>query len=80
MGLAIADYLYSKGADVTLVSTFEIERPYKVTVAKSADEMFKTVKTIDFDAVFMTAAVGDFKVKNVSEQKIKKNDGNGLNL
>ncbi|MBQ7450415.1 bifunctional phosphopantothenoylcysteine decarboxylase/phosphopantothenate--cysteine ligase CoaBC [bacterium] len=80
MGLAIADYLYSKGADVTLVSTFEIERPYKVTVAKSADEMFKTVKTIDFDAVFMTAAVGDFKVKNVSEQKIKKTDGNGLNL
>ena len=80
MGLAIADYAYSKGAEVTLVSTFEVEKPYKVLTAKSAKEMFETLKTVDFDTVFMTAAVGDFKVKNISSQKIKKTDGNGLNI
>ena len=80
MGLAVADYAYSKGAEVTLVSTFEAEKPYKVLTAKSAEEMFETVRTIDFDTVFMTAAVGDFKVKNISEQKIKKTDNSDLTL
>ena len=80
MGAAIADCAYSMGAEVTLVSTFETEKPYKVMVAKSAEDMFETVKNIDFDTVFMTAAVGDFKVKNASEQKIKKTDGQGVTL
>ena len=80
MGMAIADYAYSLGAEVILVSTFEVKKPYKVIVAKSAQDMFDTVKTIDFDTVFMTAAVGDFRAKNISEQKIKKTEGQGLTI
>ncbi len=72
MGLAIADYAYQKGAQVTLISTFETQKPYKTILAQSAEEMFQEVKSIDFDTVFMTCAVGDFKVKNISDQKIKK--------
>ena len=80
MGTAIADYVHSLGAEVTLVSAFDTQKPYKVIVAESADKMFDAVKTVEFDTVFMTAAVGDFKAKNISDNKIKKTDGNGLTL
>ena len=80
MGMAIADYVYSKGADVTLVSTFKTEKPYKVVIAETADKMFDTVKNSEFETIFMTAAVSDYKVKTQSEQKIKKTDDNGLKL
>lgn len=80
MGIALADYAFSQGAEVTLISTFEVDKPYKVIVTPSAKDMFDAVKMIDFDAVFMAAAVGDFSVKNISEQKIKKNDNKDLIL
>ena len=61
-------------------STFNAKKPYKVIVSETAQNMFETVKNIEFDAVFMTAAVSDYKVKNSSEQKIKKTDDNDLTL
>ena len=78
MGMAIADYVYSKGAEVTLISTFKVKKPYRVVVSETAQKMFETVKNIEFNTVFMTAAVSDYKVKNPSAQKIKKTDGQGL--
>ena len=80
MGEAIADYAHKCGAEVTLISTVKTEKPYNVLNVNSADEMFDTVKKTEFDSAFMTAAVGDFKVKKISGQKIKKSDDNGLIL
>ena len=82
MGIALADEAYKKGADVTLVSTFKIEKPYKNIVTESATEMEKVVKDnlSEQDCVIMAAAVSDYRVKNVSEQKIKKENNDGLTL
>ena len=80
MGRAIADYAHECGADVTLVSTEKVEKSYKVIVAQSANEMFDTIKSLDYDSIFMAAAVSDYRVKNQSENKIKKNGTEGLTL
>ena len=80
MGESLADYAYKCGADVTLVSTKKVEKPYNVIVAECADEMFETLKKLDYDSIFMTAAVGDFKVKKICPQKIKKVGENNLTL
>lgn len=74
MGLALADYAYSQGAEVTLVSTFEVSRPYLNIVTETASEMEAAVKSrfAQQDCVIMAAAVSDYRVANYSEQKIKK--------
>ena len=81
MGIALADNAYKMGADVTLISTFGLEKPYKNIVTPTALEMEKAVKEnlSDKDCVIMSAAVSDYRVENVSEQKIKKQGGE-LNL
>ena len=82
MGLAIADEAYSQGHDVTLISTFEIQKPYNVIVAKSSDEMYCAVSS-EFplaDVLIMAAAVADFKPKTVAENKIKKTDKGTLTI
>ncbi|WP_156299512.1 bifunctional phosphopantothenoylcysteine decarboxylase/phosphopantothenate--cysteine ligase CoaBC [Streptobacillus canis] len=79
MGYAIAKQASLKGANVTLVSTKpELDVPKgidKVIYVKSAKEMHDVVLTESKfnDYIFMVAAVSDFKVKNYSENKIKKN-------
>lgn len=85
MGIALAECAYNMGAEVTLVSTFEVEKGvnkgvnkgYKNIVTESALEMEKAVKAElgSQDCVIMAAAVADYRVKEYSEQKIKK----GLN-
>lgn len=74
MGTALADNAYMMGADVELISTFELQRPYKVTKIMSADDMLDAVKNVqnNADCVIMSAAVADYKVENYSEQKMKK--------
>ena len=72
MGTALADVAYSMGADVVLVSTFDIVKPYKVIKIESAIEMQKVVMDNSADCIIMAAAVGDYRVKEYSEQKIKK--------
>lgn len=78
MGIALADNAYNMGADVTLVSTFEVNKPYKILVTESAKEMEIVVKSEldNQDCVIMAAAVADYRVKNYSNQKIKKVVGN----
>ena len=82
MGIALADCAYEMGADVTLVSTFNVNKPYKNTVTESAQEMEKVVKTNlqEQDCVIMAAAVADYRIKEYSEQKMKKTAGINDNL
>lgn len=82
MGIAVADAAYSRGAEVTLVSTVQVERNYPVVVVETAQEMQDAVEA-EFDtvdALVMTAAVADYRPINVSTQKIKKTESEDLVL
>jgi phosphopantothenoylcysteine decarboxylase/phosphopantothenate--cysteine ligase len=82
MGIAMADAAYSRGADVTLISTVEVERAYPVILVETAFQMQETVEA-EFDgcdALVMTAAVADFRPLAVSIQKIKKTDSDDISL
>lgn len=79
MGYAMAKVAKSRGADVTLVSgPVNLETPGGINVlkVKSAEDMFQAIQRnlSSADALIMTAAVSDYRVKNFSESKIKKND------
>lgn len=82
MGLALADNAYKIGADVTLVATFDVDRNYKVVKVISANEMLEKVQEnfTDSDSLIMAAAVSDYRVKNLSENKIKKDSNESLSL
>lgn len=81
MGIALADNAYKLGADVTLISTVDIKKQYKIINVQTAQEMYEAVKHefINAYSLIMAAAVSDYKVKNISEHKIKK-DGNPLTI
>lgn len=82
MGLALADAAQNLGADVTLITTKEVERKYNVIKVKSATDMKSAVEKelSDADCVIMAAAVADYRVKEISEQKMKKTSDNELTL
>lgn len=82
MGIALADCAYEMGAEVTLISTFKIEKPYKNIVTESAQEMAETVKSEadTQDCIIMAAAVADYRIAEYSEQKIKKTSDNKITL
>lgn len=79
MGIALADNAYRLGAEVVLISTVDADKKYKVINVQTAQEMYEAVKQEFQNAytLIMAAAVSDYRVKNKSEQKIKK-DGNSL--
>lgn len=81
MGIALADCLYKFGAEVVLISTVNVQKNYKTIIVKTAEQMFDNVKKEfnDADSLIMAAAVSDYRVKNKSENKIKKN-GNSITL
>ena len=82
MGLALADVAKNLGADVTLVTTKDVSRKYNVVKVKSALEMKNAVEQ-DFensDCIIMAAAVADYRVKEISEQKIKKTKDDEITL
>lgn len=74
MGIAIADEAYNNGAEVILISTVKVDKPYKVINVTSALEMSDAVKEefVSADCLIMAAAVADFRPIEVAEQKIKK--------
>ncbi|MCF6808298.1 bifunctional phosphopantothenoylcysteine decarboxylase/phosphopantothenate--cysteine ligase CoaBC [Thiotrichales bacterium 19S9-12] len=81
MGYCLAEALVTSGADVTLISgPVSIEAPEvtQVIQVKSAQEMYDQVfDVIDSADVFIaTAAVADYRMREPSEQKIKKEEGN----
>lgn len=82
MGIAMADAAHARGADITLVSTVEVDRPYPVILVETAQDMQEAVETEfdNCDALVMTAAVADFRPLSVSEQKIKKTESEDLVL
>ncbi len=80
MGIALAQIAMLRGAEVTLVAAHvEAELPMFVNIikAESAQEMYDAV-TAHFDEstiVVKAAAVADYRPKVMSDNKIKKSDG-----
>ena len=82
MGLALADTAKNLGADVTLITTKDIQRRYNVIKVKSAIDMKSAVEN-EFesaDCVIMAAAVADYRVKEVASQKMKKTSEDEITL
>ena len=80
MGYAIARAAARRGAEVTLVTgPTQIEKPrfVKVVEVTSAGEMFDAVTAVSAaqDAVIKAAAVADYRPAQVSDEKMKKKDG-----
>ncbi|MBE2989134.1 bifunctional phosphopantothenoylcysteine decarboxylase/phosphopantothenate--cysteine ligase CoaBC [Sneathia sp. DSM 16630] len=80
MGYSLAKMASLMGANVTLVSTRRnLKLPVnlkEVIYCDSAQEMYDIVmsKKKNMDYIIKCAAVSDFKVKNVCDKKIKKDD------
>ena len=77
MGYAIAKIAAARGAQVTLISgPVSLNPPQNAKTIKitNAKEMFEAVKKNfpDSDIVIKSAAVADFRPKNISAEKIKK--------
>lgn len=79
MGFAIAEQLSNLGADVTLItgptSLQATHRLFRINVT-SADQMLQKCLEhyTNTDIMVMSAAVADYRPKNASAKKIKKND------
>ncbi len=83
MGYEIAKEARDRGAEVTLVSgPVSLEEPQGIKTIKVSTnaKMFESIKKNydDADIVIMSAAVADYKSKEISKQKIKKGEGNLL--
>ena len=83
-GYELAKCLSKKGFDTTLISgptNLEVEKDIKLIEVETADEMFAaTQENLPVDVAIFSAAVSDFKVKNKSKTKIKKEEALNLNL
>lgn len=80
MGYAIATNAMLRGANVTLVTgPTNIKKPpfVNVIVIKSAQDMFEAVTSHskEQDIIIKSAAVADYRPSNVSDEKVKKKDG-----
>lgn len=85
MGYAIARVAAARGAEVTLVTgPTEIKKPgfVKVVSIESAREMYEAVTAAseEQDAIIKAAAVADYRPAHVSDEKIKKKDGDELSI
>lgn len=79
MGYAIAQEAADRGAQVVLVSgitSIPAPRNVKLIKVESARDMQASIEQYfpDCDITIMAAAVSDYRVKDVAEQKIKKSD------
>ena len=77
MGVAIADELLRRGADVTLVlgpSSLKISPDIHVARVTSAEEMFEACLLVfdEMNIIIMSAAVADYTSAIVATEKIKK--------
>lgn len=82
MGFALANSFYESGAEVTIVSgpTNQKTKYAEIDIKNvtSSQEMFDSTTLIakDFDIIVMSAAVADYTPVQVSNKKIKKQEGN----
>lgn len=82
MGLALAKSAYDMGAEVVFITTKDFDVPFKKILVKSAQDMQNAINE-EFDTanyIIMAAAVADYRVKEYSEQKIKKGDNDSITL
>jgi phosphopantothenoylcysteine decarboxylase/phosphopantothenate--cysteine ligase len=81
-GFAIAVAAQAAGADVTLISgPVDLDDPSGVTVkhVESARDMLQQVQAaLPADIAIFAAAVADWRVANVGEQKLKKTAGSNM--
>ena len=80
MGYAIAKAAMLRGADVTLVSgRTAIEPPMFVNLVPvvTAKDMYEAVTSVsdEQDIIIKAAAVADYRPAKVSDEKVKKSDG-----
>jgi len=85
MGFALAREAAARGAEVILVSgPSQLQIPAKVehiavrTAQEMCDVMLKHQPVCDI--IIGAAAVGDFRIANIAEQKIKKTEGNSRKM
>ena len=81
MGFALAKECMLRGAEVTLVkaaTTADVPLFVHVVPVASAADMFEAVvsRSEDMDIIIKAAAVSDYTPASVSDQKVKKKDGN----
>ncbi|MFQ6791832.1 bifunctional phosphopantothenoylcysteine decarboxylase/phosphopantothenate--cysteine ligase CoaBC [Thomasclavelia sp.] len=81
MGYALAKQAFCLGARVTLISgPTNLKVPYgiKCINVTSAKDMFRAVKENyqNNDFIIKAAAVGDYRIKEIASEKIKKKDDN----
>lgn len=80
MGYAIAEQAAYMGAEVVLISgPVQIDSTHgniKLVKVKSADEMYEQamLNLPSQDIIILSAAVADYRPKNIAHQKIKKSD------
>ena len=83
-GYALARSLAKRGFQTTLISgptNLQIDNNINLIKVETADEMFKaTQKSLPADVAIFSAAVADFKVKEKTNKKIKKQDYLHLDL
>ena len=83
-GYEVAKALSLFGASTTLVSghnCLEKPRNIKVIEASSALDFYqKIIKEMPFDIFISAAAISDWKIKQFSSEKIKKNQSDTLNI
>ena len=82
MGFSLAKVAQKMGSEVVLISTKAVQFPFRVVRVKSARDMQNALDN-EFetsDIVIMAAAVADYRVKNYSEQKMKKTESDTLTL
>ena len=80
MGFAVAKEAMLRGADVTIVKAFTTAKvPEFVEIAPvdSAEDMYNAVmeRASECDIIIKAAAVSDYTPAEVSDQKVKKKDG-----
>lgn len=80
MGYSIAKLCALRGAEVTLVSGKTSLTPplfVEVIPVVTAEDMFRevTARSAGMDIIIKAAAVADYRPKNVSDEKLKKTDG-----
>lgn len=82
MGLSLAMSAYDMGAKVVFITTKNFDVPFKKVIVKSALDMQNAVnKEFEHcDMVIMAAAVADYRVKNYSDKKIKKDNKGTISL
>lgn len=80
MGYSIAKLCALRGAEVTLISGKTSLTPpmfVEVVPVVTAEDMFQevTARSAGMDIIIKAAAVADYRPKNVSDEKMKKSDG-----